>query len=164
MFDCSLTYLILVHPLSFQLFVDLLTHSCKAVCGFFQGHYLYMPSSGIDTFHECGWGFLVTFASFILQSSSPTSVGSNQHMAAHILVFTVTQCVIHASSCAQLFIHTAHTFALVLPLSSPAFLSACLSLPFPANHQCEITLSGPPFMRTLHICFNLSSYHLLLKE
>lgn len=99
-----------------------------------------MPPLRIETFHEWGWagGLLVTFASFILQSSIPASVGPNQHMATQILVFTVTQCVIHASSCAQLFIHTTHSLVLPLPLSS--LLSVCLSFFFSrANLECEMT-------------------------
>lgn len=53
----------------------------------FRGHYLYMPPLRIDTFDDWGGGggrcrrggLLVTFASLILQSSIPASVGPNQH-------------------------------------------------------------------------------------
>lgn len=45
-------------------------------------------------------------------------------MGTHFL--TVTPCVIHASSYAQLFIHTTHLLAPPLPLSSLCFSSACI--------------------------------------
>lgn len=88
---------------------------------------------------------LVMFASL---SSVPAMAGPNQHMATHILVLTVTQCVIHASSCAQLFMQTTHTFALPPP-PLLCFPSVRLSLSFShANHEREI--SWPLFLRTFY--------------
>lgn len=48
----------------------------------------------IAAFNECVelGGFQVTLKSFALHTIIPVSIGSKHHMAAHILVFTVTVC------------------------------------------------------------------------
>lgn len=119
----------------------------------FQGHYLYMPPLCIDTFHDWegeGAGLLVTFASFILQSSIPASVGPNQHMATHILVFTVTQCYSCVVMCS--IIHTHNPLACppsttLLPLfflcMSLALLRSCKSWMWKDTEVClHLSLGG----------------------
>lgn len=107
-----------------------------------EGHYLYMPPLHIDTLHDCGgmgWGCL-----------SHLHLSYCTHLFLHLLApintwqlissFSQLHGVIHASSCAQLFMRTAHSLALPLPLSSLCFSAACLSLSFShVNHECEMT-------------------------
>lgn len=73
-----------------------------------------MPPVLIDTFHE-----------FILQTSIPASVGPNQHMATHILVFTVTVCYSWVVMCSLIQTHN----PLAWPRSVfPLYVSRPLSL------------------------------------
>lgn len=123
----------------------------------FQCHYLYIAPLRVDAFHEWGrggWGG----AGGVCLSHLHLSYCS--HLFLHllapintwklILVFTVTQCVIHASSCAQLFIHTTHSLAVPLPLStvrlSLSLCNSCKSWIWKWHRG----MSGPPSVREFH--------------
>lgn len=149
---CLLTSLILFHSLTLKPFVDSLNPTCSRPEWSQSG---WRPLFVIQWYFFGGDGVsLVMFASL---SSVPAMVGPNQHMATHIVILTVTQCVIHASSCAQLFIQTTHTFALPPP-PLLCFPSVRLSLSFShANHERE--MSWPLFVRTFYF-YLYSTYFL----
>lgn len=82
----------------------------KTVCSYFQGHYSRRPPSGTEIFFSGSSHLHLTYCSHLVLHL----LGPNQHMAAHILLFTVSHSVLSVRS----IIHR-HNMHICPPFTSP---------------------------------------------
>lgn len=100
---CSFTYLIPVRSPSLNqiflfvclfLFWSRIIIRPKTVCSYFQGHYSRRPPSGTEIFVSGSSHLHLTYCSHLVLHL----LGPNQHMAAHILLFTASHSVLSMRS------------------------------------------------------------------
>lgn len=94
----------------FFFFFELHNHSPKTVCSYFQGHYSRRPPSGTEICFSGLSHLHLTYCSHLVLHL----LGPNQHMAAHILLFTVSHSVLSMRS----IIHRYNTH-ICPPFTSP---------------------------------------------